>query len=114
MPYIEYSLFKGYVAKNLCVKKNEKGNCCQGKCFVKKQIKTIDENSSENSNTNNTSKRTQNNEANEFLCSQIFIFKPVEIELLLLLITEFVKLKGFVSIIFIPPKLKCEFFLNSK
>ena len=102
MPYIEYSLFKGYIAKNLCVKKNEKCNCCQGKCFVKKQINAIDENSSKSSNTN---KRTQNNEVNEFLCSKTYIFKPVEIELLLLVITEFAKLKGFVSIIFIPPKL---------
>ena len=44
MPYIEYQLFKGYIAKNLCVKKEIKGNCCQGKCFLKKQIKLTDEN----------------------------------------------------------------------
>lgn len=27
-----------YIAKNLCVKRSEKNNCCQGKCYLEKQI----------------------------------------------------------------------------
>jgi hypothetical protein len=58
LPTVEYNLCKNYIAKNLCVKKEIKGNCCQGKCFVKKQIAlTNEQDSSENSN--NSNKRAQ-------------------------------------------------------
>ncbi|MDR0543567.1 MAG: hypothetical protein LBH19_15340 [Dysgonamonadaceae bacterium] len=43
MPYIEYSLFKNYIAENVCVKKNEPNNCCKGKCYLEKQIQAVSE-----------------------------------------------------------------------
>jgi hypothetical protein len=51
LPYLEYNLFKDYIAENLCARKNETGNSCQGKCHLEKQIKSVaetDENSSGN------------------------------------------------------------------
>jgi len=39
LPFIEYSINKEYISKNLCVKKNTPGNCCQGKCYLLEQIK---------------------------------------------------------------------------
>lgn len=43
IPVLEYSLFKSYIARNLCIKKDVKGNCCQGKCFLKKQLNNVQE-----------------------------------------------------------------------
>lgn len=61
LPCIEYNLFKDYIAKNLCVKKEIKGNCCQGKCFVEKQLKTTNDNdqTTQSTNDNNTKKTPQ-------------------------------------------------------
>jgi hypothetical protein len=36
--FIQFELNRSYIAKNLCVKKEEKGNCCQGSCHLKKQL----------------------------------------------------------------------------
>ena len=53
IPYIQYNLFKDYIAKNLCVNRDKKDNYCQGKCFLKKQIKATDENNNASENNNN-------------------------------------------------------------
>ena len=37
-PFIEYSIDKEYISKNLCVKKGTPGNCCQGKCYLYQQL----------------------------------------------------------------------------
>jgi hypothetical protein len=106
IPYIQYGIFKNYIAKNLCIKKEIKNNCCQGKCFVTKNIRIIDENSRENTNTpaNNNTKKIQNNEAKEFLRSHVLTPKPVEKDLFLLVNMEAAKLQGFASTVFVPPK----------
>lgn len=38
IPYIDYSLNKDYISKYLCEKKAIPGNCCQGKCYLDKQL----------------------------------------------------------------------------
>ncbi|KAA6300481.1 MAG: hypothetical protein EZS26_003371 [Candidatus Ordinivivax streblomastigis] len=43
LPYIEYDLFKNYIAENLCVKKDVPDNNCQGHCFLEKQINRASE-----------------------------------------------------------------------
>ena len=43
LPYLEYNLFKNYIAENLCVKKNEANNDCQGHCLLQKQIDLVNE-----------------------------------------------------------------------
>ncbi|MDR0726030.1 MAG: hypothetical protein LBF59_08510, partial [Prevotellaceae bacterium] len=55
LPYIEYNLFRDYIAENLCVKRFEANNDCRGRCFLKKQIEMINE--SENSADNQTEKK---------------------------------------------------------
>jgi len=40
---LNYLVHKSYYAKELCVKRSIKGNCCQGKCQVKKQLHNADE-----------------------------------------------------------------------
>jgi ATP-dependent Zn protease len=106
MPRVEYSIFKDYIAKNLCVKKEIKNNCCQGKCFLKKQIKEVDENSNENTNNNSNTnnKKIQNDDSNEFLGSYLFAFRPVALDLVTYSYWEASKMSGFASVIFVPPK----------
>ena len=104
IPHVQYSIFKDYIAKNLCVNKDKKNNCCQGKCFVEKQIKVIDENSSENSNSNNNNKKIQNDDSKEFLCSYFFTINPVALDLVPRAYWKASKMSGFASVIFVPPK----------
>jgi hypothetical protein len=104
MPRVEYSIFKDYIAKNLCIKKDIKNNCCQGKCFLKKQIKEVDESSSENSNSNNNNKKIQNDDSKEFLCSYFLTYKPVASDLVTQAYWQASKMPGFATVIFVPPK----------
>jgi hypothetical protein len=78
-----------------------KDNCCQGKCFLKKQIKATDENN--NANENNNSK-TQKNVQEDFLCSSSIIPNPIEIVILSIAVTVKVKTLRFANVIFVPPK----------
>ena len=102
IPYIQYNLFKDYIAKNLCVNRDKKDNCCQGKCFLKKQIKATDEDNTTNENNNN--KKTQKVEGEDFLCSSVSIPDPIEFVLLSIAVTVKVKTLRFANVIFVPPK----------
>jgi len=102
IPYIQYNLFKDYIAKNLCINRDKKDNCCHGKCFLKKQIKVTDENN--NASENNSTKKTQKTEGEDFLCSSVSIPDPIEIVLLSIAVTVKVKTLRFANVIFVPPK----------
>ena len=102
MPYIQYNLFKDYIAKNLCVDREMKDNCCQGKCFLKKQIKATDENNNAGENNNNI--KIQKTEGEDFLCPSVSIPDPIEIGLLSIAVTVKVKTLRFTNVIFVPPK----------
>lgn len=39
---LEFQVNREYIAKNLCVKKNEANNCCKGKCHLQKQLEEDD------------------------------------------------------------------------
>jgi hypothetical protein len=105
IPYIEYAFFKGYIAKNLCVKKEVKGNCCQGKCFLKKQIKLTGENeTAKENNTNSNNKKAQTIEINEFVVFGITELNNNEITKLLFFRSESVLTPKIAFDIFVPPK----------
>lgn len=38
LPYLQYFIFKNYIAKNLCIEKDIPDSCCQGKCFLEKKV----------------------------------------------------------------------------
>ena len=103
IPYIQYDIFKDYIAKNLCVNKDKKDNCCQGKCFLNKQIKLENENNA--ANENNNSKKLLNNEVKEFISSHIIIPKPAEKTLSPKYIIEIFIISKIAFAIFVPPKL---------
>ena len=102
IPYIQYDIFKDYIAKNLCVNKDKKDNCCQGKCFLNKQIKLENENNT--ANENNNSKKLLNNEVKEFISSHINIPKPIEETLSPQLFREIFIISKIAFAIFVPPK----------
>jgi hypothetical protein len=104
---MEYSLFKGYIAKNLCVKKEEKGNCCQGKCFLNKQVKETEEpGTGSNTNNNSNNKRVINLEVNEFLGADINAgLAQLETTKLLYSRSEIIHIERITFDIFVPPKL---------
>jgi hypothetical protein len=102
IPYIQYDIFRDYIAQNLCVNKDKKGNCCQGKCFLDKQIKLSNENN--NANENNNSKKLLNSEVKEFLCSHSIIPKAVEKTLSPQCFIEILRIPDIAFAIFVPPK----------
>ena len=103
LPQIEYNLFRGYIAKNLCVKKDVKGNCCQGKCFLKKQLKLADENTNGNT-TNTNNKKVQTIEINEFVVFDITELNKIKITKLLFFRSETLIIPTYASDIFVPPQ----------
>jgi hypothetical protein len=105
IPQLQYVLFKDYIAKNICVKKSEKNNCCQGKCYLKQQLKQVEEtNGDKPSNQSNNSKKNQNNENTEFFLSHILFIKPAETTVILPVNYEAYTLQGYALAFFVPPK----------
>jgi hypothetical protein len=51
LPYIEYNVFRSYIVENLCVKRYEAVNDCQGQCFLNRQIDLISESDNSEGNT---------------------------------------------------------------
>lgn len=102
MPYVEYILNKDYIANYLCINKDNPSNCCEGKCYLEKQImKSLEPGESAENNSN---KKTQNKEVNEFLYTLISIPEAFEANL-----TPFIDLQTSISsrpvpTIFIPPR----------
>ena len=39
VPFLEYYTFKTYIIENLCVNRDKPDSCCQGKCYLQKQLK---------------------------------------------------------------------------
>lgn len=54
--YIQFQLNREYIAKNLCIKKEVKNNCCQGSCQLSKRLGEQDE---PQQNTGSTSSKQQ-------------------------------------------------------
>ncbi|MDR2086172.1 MAG: hypothetical protein LBP72_03245 [Dysgonamonadaceae bacterium] len=78
LPYIEYNLFKEYIAGNLCVKRSSANNTCQGKCFLEKQINHVNETDHP---SGNTSEKIQINEkgADDYITKEILQLTPVSL-----------------------------------
>ena len=104
MPYIEYAVNKDYIAKYLCINQADSHSCCQGKCYLEKQIKKYNE--SNNSKGNNTNNKVQNEDVKEFLSTLIAIPKIFEANLTHPVNQETIIKSKVVSVIFIPPKYK--------
>jgi hypothetical protein len=103
IPYVQYAVFKDYIAKNLCVYKDKPNSCCQGKCYLDKQAKKASQTT--DSEDRNTNRKVQNKEINEFLISRIALPEIFETDLLHLIKAQSGIPSMFISAIFIPPEI---------
>ncbi len=102
LPYIEYAVFKDYIAKNLCVNRDKPKSCCQGKCHLKKQIeKTAEASDTEEKGSN---RKILSQEVQDFLISPVSIPKATEVKIPHLANIEIIITTQVVSSIFVPPK----------
>lgn len=58
--YVQFQLKREFIAKNLCIKKAIKNNCCQGSCQLSKRL-------GEEKNPKNNSSQTQPKEQEQIL-----------------------------------------------
>lgn len=65
-PFIEYSVFKEYIIANLCIDRSKPMSCCEGKCYLKKQVEKNTERES-TASTNQKDKKNGGKEVKEFL-----------------------------------------------
>ena len=102
MPYIEYAVNKDYIANHLCINRFDPLNCCEGKCYLEKQIKnSIDINDSKDNNTN---KKVQNVDVNEFLITYVTNSNIFEANITYSINQKTQFSSRYVSAIFIPPQ----------
>jgi len=102
LPFIEYAVDKEYIAKNLCIKKNIPGNCCQGKCYLINQLKKTGE--PLNSNSENNKKTNPDQKVEEHLPSRGISYNPFEKVSILITNYSFRIIDSFLSSFFVPPK----------
>ncbi|HEY3388400.1 MAG TPA: hypothetical protein VGK38_02435 [Prolixibacteraceae bacterium] len=105
LPYIEYAVNKDYIAKHLCVNRSVPHSCCQGKCYLEKQLKKSNDNNND-PKENNTNKKFQNEDVKEFLSPHVSFPKVFETSITYLINPETTFTTRSVSAIFVPPKLK--------
>lgn len=102
LPYIEYAVFKDYIAKNLCINRDKPKSCCEGKCHLEKQIEKSNESGeSENKGSN---RKVVNQEVNEFICSPVSVPKATAININRIIQNEIIATAQVSSFIFVPPK----------
>ena len=105
IPYIEYAIFKPYIAKNLCVNRDKPKSCCEGKCFREKQIKQISSTrDSDTTNEKNSNKIPQSKELKEFLQTRNALPTLAELDFNYPIHNEMLIETRFVSNVFVPPK----------
>jgi hypothetical protein len=102
IPYIQYAIFKDYIAKTLCINKDKPKSCCQGKCFLEKELKKSTETNDTEGKSSN--KKISNKEVNEFLVFHNSIPEATEIKLFRGISPETVIESRIVYGIFVPPK----------
>lgn len=105
IPYIQYAIFKSYIAQNLCVNRDKPKSCCEGKCFREKQVKIVNETSdTETAKESNTTKIPASKEVKEFLSTQTILPQITESSFFNHRRTEISITTRCVSAIFVPPK----------
>lgn len=105
IPYIQYVMFKSYIAKNLCENKDKPHCCCEGKCFREKQLKQVNSTrETDTTNEKNTNKTSQTKEVTEFLIIQKLLSSVTATTINHVIPPSTIILSRSVGTIFIPPK----------
>jgi len=106
IPYLQYEIFKDYIAKNLCVNRSKKNCCCHGKCFLEKQVKIASETDDNDKNKQEPKAIQTSKDVSEFIVTKQNILPcPAEIVLSPLFCSISIKrVNEFAFNVFIPPK----------
>lgn len=102
LPYVQYSLQKDYIVKNLCINRNNPHSCCQGKCYLNEQIKKNTDSS--DADRPNNKKVIDNNNLREFLLSYSILPAPFESEFTLISNIHAPQSTDALTQIFVPPR----------
>lgn len=106
IPYIQYAIFKEYIAENLCENKDKPKSCCEGKCFREKQVKIVNEADQEdNTSGKSLPVPSQNKEIREFLFSKIIVPEPTATTISSPIFTDIIFNSRSISTPFIPPQI---------
>lgn len=100
LPFIEYAVNKEYIAHNLCINKDNPQSCCEGKCYLHKQIK----NNSEPMDADNENKLVKVQKIEDHLKSNDILIQSGEEPVKLIVVTSIQIISFFVQRIFIPPR----------
>lgn len=105
IPYIQYAIFKDYIAENLCVNKDKPASCCDGKCFREKQVKVVNEADQEdNTSDKSLPVPSQNKEIKEFLFAKIIVPEPTATTISSHVFTDIIFFGRHIPTLFIPPR----------
>jgi hypothetical protein len=102
LPFIEYSLLKDYIAKNLCINKDVPESTCDGKCFLNDQLKKSTD--PVDTDRDNSKKTDQRPNVEDHLKSDEVITKPFQ---KYRIVTRFFNpgiSNSWTSLVFVPPK----------
>ena len=102
LPYIEYAVFKDYIAKNLCINKDKPKSCCEGKCHLKKQIEKSNE--AKENEDKGSDRKDISQEVNEFITSSVSIPQATEIHFSCEIYSKLIITTQVDKSIFVPPK----------
>jgi len=101
VPYIEYSLRKDAIAKNLCINRFNPDSECNGKCYLKKQVARMTE--TPDAEKQNDKKETPKPSKEFSVCFYSFYITE-NVLLISKLNSNPSEPCGFVSKVFVPPK----------
>ncbi len=103
LPYVEYSLLRDYIVKNLCINRDKPESTCDGKCFLDDQLKkSADPVDADKDNSKKTLQRTN---VEDHLKVDEIVTKPFRKYLTLTRFFNPVVSDSWSSVVFVPPKL---------
>jgi hypothetical protein len=108
IPFIEYTVNKDYIIKNLCINRDKPKSCCEGKCHLNKELAKSDTSSE---TTNDTTPKPRHKQFNEFLEIQIFSYQAFETNYFQHYYSQLGKENRIASAVFVPPKHNSQSYL---
>ncbi len=102
IPYVEYSVQKAYIVKNLCINRDKPNSSCEGKCYLEKQVKKSVE--TDELPDKSTNQKIQNKEVKDFIGTHITVPQATECEIVLLVLSEEKTTTPFLPSLFVPPQ----------
>lgn len=102
LPYVDYTFNKDYISKYLCAKKDLPGNCCQGKCYLNKQLQKNSEPTDSDRDSNN--KKSQDKRMDDHFKANAVGSAPSVNDFTLIIYYKISVSDSFLFPAFVPPK----------